>query len=102
MSTENLVPAAILLKIKKLQELALRGVGGEAQNAQRVLEALCEKHHLFTNDFADDIREELDNRKEPTMEEILAVKALAMTLKDNTYHKQIGNSTNAYNEEDEE
>ena len=26
MSTENLVPAAILLKIKKLQELALRGV----------------------------------------------------------------------------
>ena len=56
----------------------------------------------FTNDFADDIREELDNRKEPTMEEILAVKALAMTLKDNTYHKQIGNSTNAYNEEDEE
>lgn len=38
----------------------------------------------------------------PTMEEILAVKALAMTLKDNTYHKQIGNSTNAYNEEDEE
>lgn len=43
MSTENLVPAAILLKIKKLQELALRGVGGEAQNAQRVLEALCEK-----------------------------------------------------------
>lgn len=31
-----------------------------------------------------------------------SVKALAMTLKDNTYHKQIGNSTNAYNEEDEE
>ena len=54
------------------------------------------------NDFADDIREELDNRDKPTMEEILAVKALAMTLKDNTYHKQIGNSTNAYNEEDEE
>lgn len=65
-------------------------------------QAYCEKHHLFTNDFADDIREELDNRDKPTMEEILAVKALAMTLKDNTYHKQIGNSTNAYNEEDEE
>lgn len=42
------------------------------------------------------------NVVKPTMEEILAVKALAMTLKDNTYHKQIGNSTNAYNEEDEE
>jgi len=40
--------------------------------------------------------------KNPLWEEILAVKALAMTLKDNTYHKQIGNSTNAYNEEDEE
>lgn len=56
MSTENLVPAAILLKIKKLQELALRGVGGEAQNAQRVLEALCEKYGLTLEDLDQDAK----------------------------------------------
>ena len=199
MSTENAVPAAILLKIRKLQELARRGVGGEAQNAQRVLEALCEKyglaledldqdekktytfplrasvrplfancfthmfgastrftedytlyrntankkqwaelnltaaeyiefsqfwewhkhnflqeraamrkafqsayiekHALFTNDLSDEIREEFNSRKAPTLEERLAIEALAMTLKNNTYHKQIGTNTD---EEDEE
>ena len=56
MSTENLVSAAILLKIKKLQELALRGVGGEAQNAQRVLEALCEKYGLTLEDLDQDAK----------------------------------------------
>lgn len=45
-ATEEKVPAAVLLKIRKLQELAQRGVGGEAINAQRVLDALCEKYGI--------------------------------------------------------
>lgn len=200
MCKENLVPAAVLLKISKLQTLANRGVDGEAQNAQRVLEALCEKyglaledlcqeekqvyifplrssisnlfancfsymfdanirykedfqtyqhkskiwaelnltpseyiefsqfwewhkhnflkeravmretfkrayiekHQLFAKDFADEVLEELNNRDKPTPEELAAIEALMSTLKDKTYHKQISNSTNAYDKEEEE
>lgn len=200
MCKENSVPAAVLLKIKKLQALANDSKQGDGLNAQRVLEALCEKygltladldqetkqvyefplrasvrplfvnaftymfgantrfkedmhtyrsksklwselnltpseyiefsqfwewhrhnflkeraamrkafeqayvekHQLFTNDFADEIREEMESRKAPTREELDAIRALRNTLKDSTYHKQISNSKNAYNEEDEE
>lgn len=43
---EQSVPAGILLKIRKLQALAERGVGGEATNAKILLSALCEKYGI--------------------------------------------------------
>lgn len=43
---EQSVPTGILLKIRKLQTLAERGVGGEATNAKILLSALCEKYGI--------------------------------------------------------
>ena len=43
---EQSVPTGILLKIRKLQALAERGVGGEATNAKILLSALCEKYSI--------------------------------------------------------
>lgn len=43
---EQSVPTGILLKIRKLQALAERGVGGEATNAKILLSALCEKYGI--------------------------------------------------------
>lgn len=43
---EQSVPTGILLKIRKLQALAERGVGGEATNAKILLSALCEKYDI--------------------------------------------------------
>lgn len=43
---EQSVPTGILLKIRKLQALAKRGVGGEATNAKILLSALCEKYGI--------------------------------------------------------
>ena len=43
---EQSVPTGILLKIRKLQALAGRGVGGEATNAKILLSALCEKYGI--------------------------------------------------------
>lgn len=43
---EQSVPTGILLKIRKLQALTERGVGGEATNAKILLSALCEKYGI--------------------------------------------------------
>lgn len=43
---EQSVPTGILLKIRKLQALAEREVGGEATNAKILLSALCEKYGI--------------------------------------------------------
>lgn len=43
---EQSVPTGILLKIRKLQALAEKGVGGEATNAKILLSALCEKYGI--------------------------------------------------------
>lgn len=43
---EQSVPTGILLKIRKLQALAERGVSGEATNAKILLSALCEKYGI--------------------------------------------------------
>lgn len=43
---EQSVPTGILLKIRKLQALAERGVGGEATKAKILLSALCEKYGI--------------------------------------------------------
>lgn len=43
---EQSVPTGILLKIRKLQALAERGVGGEATNAKILLSVLCEKYGI--------------------------------------------------------
>lgn len=43
---EQSVPAGIMLKIRKLQALAEKGVGGEATNAKTLLSALCEKYGI--------------------------------------------------------
>lgn len=43
---EQSVPTGILLKIRKLQALAERGVCGEATNAKILLSALCEKYGI--------------------------------------------------------
>lgn len=43
---EQSVPTGILLKIRKLQALAERGVDGEATNAKILLSALCEKYGI--------------------------------------------------------
>lgn len=43
---EQSVPAGIMLKIRKLQALAEKGVGGEATNAKTLLFALCEKYGI--------------------------------------------------------
>lgn len=43
---EQSVPTGILLKIRKLQALAERGVGGEATNAKILLSALFEKYGI--------------------------------------------------------
>lgn len=43
---EQSVPTGILLKIRKLQALAERGVGCEATNAKILLSALCEKYGI--------------------------------------------------------
>ncbi|UVL19621.1 DUF2786 domain-containing protein [Pseudomonas sp. B21-044] len=44
-------------KLRKLQALAERGVGGEKVNAQRMLERLLERHGLTLEDLADERRE---------------------------------------------
>ncbi len=44
-------------KLRKLQALAERGVGGEKVNAQRMLEKLLERHGLRLDDLADERRE---------------------------------------------
>lgn len=43
---EQSVPTGILLKIRKLQALAEKGVGGESTNAKILLSALCEKYGI--------------------------------------------------------
>lgn len=44
-------------KLRKLQALAERGVGGEKANAQRMLEKLLARHGLTVDDLADERRE---------------------------------------------
>lgn len=44
-------------KVRKLQALAERGVGGEKANAQRMLEKLLARHGLTLEDLADERRE---------------------------------------------
>lgn len=44
-------------KLRKLQALAERGVGGEKVNAQRMLEKLLARHGLTLDDLADERRE---------------------------------------------
>lgn len=44
-------------KVRKLQALAERGVGGEKVNAQRMLEKLLARHGLTLEDLADERRE---------------------------------------------
>jgi len=44
-------------KLRKLQALAERGVGGEKINAQRMLEKLLARHGLTLEDLADERRE---------------------------------------------
>ncbi|MGF6590735.1 DUF2786 domain-containing protein [Pseudomonas sp. 2835] len=44
-------------KLRKLQALAERGVGGEKANAQRMLETLLARHGLKLDDLADERRE---------------------------------------------
>lgn len=57
MATENQIPEGLLLKISKLQELAKRGVEGEAANAQRVLEALCEKYGIELEELDEEVKQ---------------------------------------------
>lgn len=49
------VPEKIMLKLNKLKALAERGVGGEADNAKKLLSSICEKYgvdeaSLFTDE----------------------------------------------------
>ena len=44
-------------KLRKLQALAERGIGGEKINAQRMLEKLLARHGLTLHDLADEHRE---------------------------------------------
>ena len=44
-------------KLRKLQALAKRGVGGEKANAQRMLDKLLARHGLTIDDLADERRE---------------------------------------------
>lgn len=47
----------IQAKLRKLQALAERGVGGEKETAQRMLEKLIARHGLSLDDLADERRE---------------------------------------------
>jgi hypothetical protein len=48
--------------LKKILRLAERGVGGEKENAGRILATLLEKHHLTIGDIEDHDREEAKQR----------------------------------------
>lgn len=43
----------LIAKIQKIHALAERGVGGEAENAKRILEAVARKHGLTEEDLSD-------------------------------------------------
>lgn len=43
-------------KIKKLNELCLRGIGGEAENAKRIKKNIMEKFSITENDLAPDLK----------------------------------------------
>ncbi len=47
----------LVRRLKKLLSLAERGVGGEKQNAQRMLDNLLEKHGINLCDITDDVTE---------------------------------------------
>ena len=44
--TNKVIPEKVKVKISKLKELSERGDGGEALNAQRVLDELCLKYGI--------------------------------------------------------
>ncbi|MEM9966178.1 MAG: hypothetical protein AAGC58_12625 [Asticcacaulis sp.] len=44
---------AVRDKLRKLAELAARGVGGEAENAEAIFHKLCRKHGFSPSDFED-------------------------------------------------
>lgn len=48
------IPEAVRVKLGKLRELAIRGVGGEAENAKRMLDALCERYGITVEEMFDD------------------------------------------------
>ncbi|UXA39113.1 DUF2786 domain-containing protein [Pseudomonas juntendi] len=51
------IDVKVQTKLRKLQALAERGVGGEKDNAQRMLEKLLARHGLTIDDLADERRE---------------------------------------------
>ena len=48
------IPEAVRVKLGKLRELAVRGVDGEAENAKRMLDALCERYGITVEQMFDD------------------------------------------------
>lgn len=49
------IPEAVRVKLGKLRELAIRGVGGEAENAKRMLDALCERYGITVEEMFEDV-----------------------------------------------
>lgn len=49
------IPESVRVKLTKLRELALRGVGGEQANAQRMLESLCSRYGITVEEMFEDV-----------------------------------------------
>ena len=58
--------------LKKIKALAESGVGGEKENAQKLLQELMEKYNIQEEDIEEDVIKEFDN-KEKDIYKILAI-----------------------------
>lgn len=116
---EQSVPAGILLKIRKLQALAERGVGGEYIEFSQMWEwhrknylaerkrmrelfqiAYYDKFKMYASETCDEYeaqRKKKDN--DLTFEDILAINMMAAACKNKSFYKQIGE---ANDDEDDE
>lgn len=70
-------------KLRKLQALAERGVGGEQATAQRMLERMLARHGLMLDDLADERRDMLWFPARTTFERRLAMQILAKVCNTN-------------------
>lgn len=57
--------------LKKLRELAERGVGGEKEGAQKTLERLMKKYNIQEGDLSEDVEEDHDFRYRNEYEKLL-------------------------------
>jgi len=67
----------IFEKLKKIEALARAGVGGERENAERMLQLLCEKHGISLEDIARPDRKEVHFSFKNVFERRLLIQVVA-------------------------